>query len=92
MPSGAVHLIASGRVQGVGFRYFVRQKALSMGIKGWVRNLGNGDVEILAEADNYVLDFFVEAVRTGSSFANVDNLHEDWREPSGKFSTFDIAF
>ena len=92
MPSGAVHIIASGRVQGVGFRYFVRHKALSMGIKGFVRNLENGDVEILAEGNNDDLDLFIEEIRNGPSVAHVDNLQKDWREPSGIFSTFDIAF
>lgn len=91
MPYEAVHIIVSGRVQGVGFRYFVREKAFSLGIKGWVRNKGNGDVEILAEGEKDTLVFFIEAVRNGPTFANVEELREDRVDYSGDFNTFLIT-
>jgi acylphosphatase len=91
MPYTAAHLIVSGRVQGVGFRYFVREKANSLGIKGWVRNKGNGDVEILAEGEKETLAIFIEAVRNGPTFANVEELIEDRLDPYLEFSTFSIT-
>ncbi|WAA09770.1 acylphosphatase [Fervidibacillus albus] len=59
------HVIVSGRVQGVGFRYSVYQKALEQGICGWVRNLEDGTVELEIEGTKEALDNFLETIKTG---------------------------
>jgi len=69
------HFLVSGRVQGVGFRNFVHRQASELGIKGAVRNLKDGRVEILAEGPNDAMAIFEEAVRRGPRLANVTSLH-----------------
>ncbi|MGQ1889492.1 acylphosphatase [Thermophagus sp. OGC60D27] len=69
-----VRVIISGRVQGVGFRYFVQEKALHFGIKGYVKNLPGENVEIDAEGDEMQLDRFLAACRRGSLHARIDDF------------------
>ena len=61
-----------GRVQGVGFRYFVKQKAGMLGVNGFVRNLANGNVYIEAEGEEAALQLFIEYCRQGPSHAWVE--------------------
>ncbi len=68
--------ILSGRVQGVGFRYFVRAGALELGILGWVRNLPDGRVEALAQGDEAGLREFAQRLEQGPPLARVDQLRE----------------
>ena len=88
----AVHMIARGRVQGVGFRFFVRKRAVPSGAKGWVKNLPDGAVEIFAEGEENHLKDFVDDVKKGPVFGNVDELNVDWVEPLNKYTSFDIVF
>jgi acylphosphatase len=74
--------IVEGRVQGVGFRYFVLRQAQRFGVVGWVRNLDNGAVEIRAEGDAEKLDRFLENVRSGPSFSYVTGV--DVRRVAGE--------
>jgi acylphosphatase len=67
-------LIVSGRVQGVGFRWFAEREALKRDIRGYVRNLDDGRVEILAQADPSRLADFCESVRRGPSASRVDRV------------------
>jgi len=69
-----VRVIISGRVQGVGFRYFVQEKAFYFGIKGYVKNLPGENVEIDAEGDEKQLDAFLAACRKGPLHACVDGF------------------
>ena len=68
------HIVVSGRVQGVGFRYHTMAAAQRMGISGWVRNLSNGDVEILARVPDNRKVPFMAAVRRGPPHARVRNI------------------
>ena len=61
-------------MQGVGFRYYIYQKALVLGVNGWVRNLTDGRVECCGEADSKTLEIFENYLRTGPSFSRVDVL------------------
>ncbi len=79
-----------GRVQGVGFRYFVQRLAQQMGVRGWVRNRWDGAVEVVAEADEETLTRFRDAVRSGPPGARVINDISAWREPTAEFSSFNI--
>jgi acylphosphatase len=68
------HYLLSGRVQGVGFRFFTSAAARREGIHGWVRNLPGGRVEIAAEGDREALDRFERTVRQGPSAARVEHV------------------
>lgn len=67
----AVRIRADGMVQGVGFRWFVLGRAQAMGVRGWVRNLDDGSVEIVALATPETLDELIKVVREGPPGADV---------------------
>jgi acylphosphatase len=69
MDKKTVFIIVTGRVQGVGFRYFIRQKANENGITGWVRNTTEGHVEIEASGSTENLGIFIDWIRTGPTRA-----------------------
>jgi acylphosphatase len=70
-----IHLRVSGRVQGVGFRFFVCDRAVELGVSGWVRNTATGDVEVAASGDASVLESLESAVARGPSGARVTAVH-----------------
>lgn len=70
----AERLLVRGRVQGVGFRWFVRAAAEHEGLAGWVRNLPDGDVEIAVAGEREAVEQFVARVRRGPSGARVDTV------------------
>ncbi len=70
----ALHLLVSGRVQGVGFRYLSREAALDAGLSGWVRNLYDGRVEILAEGEPAQLERLESWLRGPSAPGRVDHV------------------
>lgn len=78
----AVHWRLTGRVQGVSFRWFTRRAALELGADGWVRNLGDGSVEVEASAPRDALDELRLRLRRGPSHARVDRLEERSIDPS----------
>lgn len=88
----AVHLKISGLVQGVGFRYFVVRKANSLGLVGFVKNMYEGDVEILAEGDEGMLQQLIEEVKVGPISSDVRDVKVEWMEATGEFSGFDVRF
>ena len=92
MVDSAVHITVRGRVQGVGFRFFVREQAARFGVKGWVRNRADGAVEVLAEGSRETLLEFLEKVREGPRFGGVSDFNVEWEEPSLKYSSFSIEF
>lgn len=63
-----------GHVQGVGYRAFAQREAVVFGLTGFVRNLADGRVEILAQGDKDILDRFVERLREGPRMAAVHNV------------------
>jgi len=67
-------IIVTGRVQGVGYRYSALQMAISLGIKGYIKNLTDGSVLIEAVAEKKQLDLFIQWCKTGPSYAYVDNI------------------
>jgi acylphosphatase len=82
--------VVSGRVQGVGFRFFVRDAAAREGIAGWVRNQDDGSVEIEAQGDAEALTRFEMAVRRGPRGARVDDVAVDLAPASATRRTFTI--
>ena len=88
----AVHMIAHGRVQGVGFRFYVRERAFPHGTKGWVKNLPDGTVEIHAEGEEEQLKGFMNNVKEGTYFGSVSELDVEWVEPENTYTSFNIEF
>ena len=74
--------LISGRVQGVGFRYFVHGAAVREGLNGWVRNLPTRHVEVLAEGDSGAMERFEQQLRLGPSAARIDQVDTVDQAPS----------
>ena len=85
-----LHAIVEGRVQGVGFRYFVQENALSLGISGWVRNRWDRTVEVVAEGDKQRLDKLLAAIQRGPRASQVSAVKTKWSTSTGEFRDFQI--
>ena len=85
-------VLISGKVQGVGFRNFTQMNAKQLGINGYAKNLPNGKVEVVAEADKARLDALVALLKKGPRFARVDSLEVDERPFTGEYKTFGIRY
>ena len=72
-----VHYLVKGRVQGVGFRWFVQREAAELGLRGWVKNTDAGHVEIVAAGDESLLAELKVALHKGSRGSRVDAVLED---------------
>lgn len=75
--------LVRGRVQGVGYRYFVMREAAALGVTGFARNLADGTVEVVAEGADDVLERFEDRLREGPSFATVSTLDRSALPPRG---------
>ena len=87
-----VHLLISGMVQMVGFRYFVERKARQYGLVGYTRNLPDDRVEVEVEGEKGMLEELVKDCRVGPPAARVTNVQVDWKPYQGEFKQFQIAF
>lgn len=87
-----LHLIIKGRVQGVGFRYFVQMIAMENQVTGWVRNKADGTVECMAVASSETLRVFIEKVKKGNRFSRVDHIEIKESEPEELFSSFKVIY
>ena len=86
----ARRFLISGRVQGVGFRFFVEARATTEGVHGWVRNLPDGRVEAVLEGDEASVDRVEAALWRGPSGAVVDDVTAEATVPSGRATGFSI--
>jgi acylphosphatase len=84
MPVVRAHLWVSGRVQGVGFRYFVERQAAPAGLAGFVRNLPDRRVEVVAEGPRDSVERLIDAVRDGPPGATVAGVDLVWETPTGE--------
>lgn len=82
--------VVRGRVQGVGFRWFVEREARALGIAGWVRNRADGTVEVLAMGSNEQLSKLHSSLRQGPRAARVDDVEVSEAEPAEGLNTFRI--
>ena len=87
----ARRFVVSGRVQGVGFRYFTQDTARREGVTGWVRNLPDGGVEALVEGEAEAVRRVERALRTGPRGARVDLVYVDEEDPTGSYTTFSVT-
>lgn len=83
-------IVVSGRVQGVAYRAWAQRVAWSLGLTGFVRNLPEGDVEIIAEGEAEQLERLVASARRGPTAAIVRNLQVYYSEPTGAYVDFAI--
>ncbi len=81
-----------GRVQGVGYRYFVQRVARDRRLTGWVKNEPDGNVTVEAQGPEDVLQDLLRELRFGPSLAQVDDLRVDWLEPARPEAGFQIRF
>jgi len=84
------HILVRGRVQGVAFRAFTYQEAVSQGLEGWVQNLSDGRVEMEAEGKAEDVEAFVENVRKGPPLARVEEIEVQWIETKDYHAGFSI--
>jgi acylphosphatase len=87
-----LHASVRGRVQGVGFRYFVVEKALNLGLRGYVRNERSGNVEVLAQGRRPALERLLALLQRGPSAARVSEVTTTWRQPTEHFSGFHVRW
>ena len=87
-----LHAIVSGRVQMVMMRDFVCRKAQSLGLVGYVKNLADGTVEVVAQGQDGELRELEKSLHKGSLLARVDTVNASWREPSRQYTSFSIDY
>jgi acylphosphatase len=85
-------VVLFGRVQGVGFRYFVESIASKYDISGYVRNTFNGKVEVVCQGEEEELKQFIDEVKKGPAFSVVTDVKIEEIKDSKKYSIFDIKF
>jgi len=85
-----LHLFISGLVQGVNFRHYTVQTAQNLHLTGWVKNLSDGRVEILAEGTKNELEQLLRWCQKGPPAAQVELVKEKWSDAPGEFSDFTI--
>ncbi|OIP62742.1 MAG: acylphosphatase [Nitrospirae bacterium CG_4_9_14_3_um_filter_53_35] len=85
-----VRLLIHGRVQGVFFRAGTQEEAVRCSLTGWVRNLADGSVEVLAEGDGETLYEFTKWCRKGPPYAEVNHVDMSEEPYTGEFKTFRI--
>ncbi len=82
--------IVKGIVQGVGYRFFTQRAAAECGITGYVKNLENGDVEVVAEGEQTDMENFKRKLLAGPQYSIVKSLEEIVLEPTNGFPSFRI--
>ena len=82
--------IVRGRVQGVGFRYFVFREAMDLGLVGWVANDVDGTVRCVAEGSRATLETLLHLLEAGPPSARIDRVDADWGPATGAFRSFEI--
>jgi len=88
----SVRATVYGRVQGVFFRTFVEEQAQQLGLRGYVRNLPSGDVEVVAEGERERGEKMVEYLKRGPPAAIVRRVVTSWSEYTGNYSSFRVRY
>ena len=87
-----VHVFYSGRVQGVGFRVTAEETARRLGVVGWVKNLRDGRVELVAEGDERMLMRFLDEIRVGPMRNFIKHVEAMWSASANDFEDFEIQY
>lgn len=85
-----MHCLITGRVQGVSYRTYVQESATSLNLVGFVKNLSDGSVLVVAQGYPDILKEFVEYLYEGSLLAEVSSVSIDWQSPSKTFIEFSL--
>jgi len=88
----SLRAVVSGRVQGVCYRAFVEGEATGLGLRGRVRNLPDGRVEVVAEGERKRLDQLLNRLRRGPSHAFVSDVKAEWEEYRHEYDDFQIDY
>lgn len=86
------HVYYSGRVVGVGFRMTADETAHSVGVVGWIKNLRDGRVEMVAQGDEQAVEQFLQAIRTGPMANFIKDVEIVWGPPAELFKDFEIRY
>lgn len=86
------NILVKGRVQGVGFRYFVEITAKQMELTGWVKNLDNGQVQMEVQNNSEFIDKLLGKLKKGNGFSRVDNLEYKIVEDISNEKNFRITY
>lgn len=81
-----------GDVQGVGFRAFTRNHAWRLGLRGYVRNVVDGTVEVVAEGEREALQTFLSILNDGPRYGRVSRVDAEWAEATEEFRDFGVRF
>jgi acylphosphatase len=84
------HIVASGLVQGIGYRYFISSRAVRFGLLGYVKNIYSGEVEIEIEGDRSLIEEFIIEVKVGPRAAQIKNLKIEWLPCTQAYKSFEI--
>ena len=85
-------IIASGLVQGVGFRYFVYREAAALGLKGYVKNLYSGEVLTVVEGNKAFIEYLFQQIKIGPSHASVKKCIVEWEQFKDEFKSFEVRY
>jgi len=88
----AAEMIVEGRVQGVGYRDFVRRRAMSLGLAGYVMNLRDGRVRVHAEGTRDVIEDLMRQIEKGPPLSRVDRVAVRWLLPGRRFTGFEVRY
>jgi acylphosphatase len=88
----AFRAVVYGLVQGVNYRYFVQRNAESFGLTGYVCNLDDGSVEVIAEGDKEKLAQLIAKLKAGPRTARVDDVDVTWLKDVGRYTRFEVRF
>jgi acylphosphatase len=84
------HVFISGRVQGVGYRYFVKSNAKKFSLVGWVRNTEDGGVEAVFQGDEKIIEQMIDLCKQGPMFSEVKHVGFEWEEVKDTYPNFSI--
>ena len=87
-----IHVVVSGRVQGVFFRYFTKENAEKLGLCGWVKNTRDGKVELVAEGEKDNLETLIGKLKEGPPMSKVKDLEIEWGDFTGGFDEFKVVY
>ena len=88
----SAEIIVEGRVQGVGYRDYVRRRAIGLGLVGYVMNLKDGRVRVHAEGAREVIEDLMRQLEKGPPLSRVDRVTARWLLPGRRFASFDIRY
>ena len=87
-----IHVFYTGRVQGVGFRFTAEENARRLSVVGWVKNLRDGRVELVAEGDEKALAQFLQDIQTGLMRNFIKDTEISWSTATNEFHEFEIHY